>query len=394
MSGEWGKEVHFLLCSYSRVKEIFFDLSRRGRGIHGEWPILAEKLRSLGVVPIAEKKKMVFSVEKGCNWKAVNGSESFVNAARKNMGLVGEAAWLQLGEGEVQSREEKLRKCLVGSFGKGPLSTSESFTLRKWATITWSLKQRLKVSVFKGFFLLFDFKDCMEAERVFARGSRRLKERILQPARWKPEIGCVVKKGSYKEAWVRVLGLPLHLWSREFIKKIGDCCRKFVPVDEDLTDLNQLRWARILVKLDGRALPASLQVVIGSPSFSIQLWCEIPPKFSKVILRSCNSGSQDLEIWGDKAGGSCTGKGVRKEMHPLQIDGVDVLTLSGRRVYFGESAAFCISKATAGGKGNGGCGRVTSEGGRDGLEENVVRSFWRGGQWISVGKLIDILKGP
>ena len=394
MSGEWGKEVHFLLCSYSRVKEIFFDLSRRGRGIHGEWPILAEKLRSLGVVPIAEKKKMVFSVEKGCNLKAVNGSESFVNAARKNMGLVGEAAWLQLGEGEVQSREEKLRKCLVGRFGKGPLSTSESFTLRKWVTITWSLKQGLKVSVFKGFFLLFDFKDCMEAERVFARGSRRLKERILQPARWKPEIGCVVKKGSYKEAWVRVLGLPLHLWSREFIKKIGDCCRKFVPVDEDLTDLNQLRWARILVKLDGRAFPASLQVVIGSPSFSIQLWCEIPPKFSKVILRSCNSGSQDLEIWGDKAGGSCTGKGVRKEMHPLQIDGVDVLTLSGRRVYFGESAAFCISKATAGGKGNGGCGRVTSEGGRDGLEENVVRSFWRGGQWISVGKLIDILKGP
>ncbi|RVW32631.1 putative methyltransferase PMT13 [Vitis vinifera] len=255
----------------------------------------------------------------------------------------------KLGEGEVQSREEKLRKCLVGSFGKGPLSTSESFTLRKWATITWSLKQRLKVSVFKGFFLLFDFKDCMEAERVFARGSRRLKERILQLARWKPEIG----------------------WCGEE--------RKFVTVDEDMTDLNQLRWARILVKLDGRAFPASLQVVIGSPSFSIQLWCEIPPKFSKVILRSCNSGSQDLEIWGDKAGGSCTGKGVRKEMHPLQIDGVDVLTLSGRRVYFGESAAFCISKATAGGKGNGGCGRVTSEGGRDGLEENVVRSFWRGG---------------
>lgn len=68
---------------------------------------------------------------------------------------------------------------------------------------------------------------------------------------------------------MRVLGLPLHLWSREFIKKIGDCCRKFVTVDEDMTDLNQLRWARILVKLDGRAFPASLQVVIGSPSFSI-----------------------------------------------------------------------------------------------------------------------------
>lgn len=95
-----------------------------GSDIHGGQSILVDKLHLLGVVPIAKKKKLVFPFEKGCNLKIVNGSDSFVNVERNNIGLVGEATWLQLGEGEVQSGEEKLRKCLVGSFGRGPLTGS------------------------------------------------------------------------------------------------------------------------------------------------------------------------------------------------------------------------------------------------------------------------------
>lgn len=39
---------------------------------------------------------------------------------------------------------------------------------------------------------------------------------------------------------MRVLGLSLHLWSREVVKKIEDCCGGFILVDEDITYLNQL----------------------------------------------------------------------------------------------------------------------------------------------------------
>ena len=41
-----------------------------------------------------------------------------------------------------------------------------------------------------------------------------------------------------KEAWVRVLGLPLHLWSWEVLKKIGDYCGGIIVVDEDPTFLS------------------------------------------------------------------------------------------------------------------------------------------------------------
>ena len=39
---------------------------------------------------------------------------------------------------------------------------------------------------------------------------------------------------------MRVLGLPLHLWSQEVLKKIGDCCGGFVAVDDDTTFLPNL----------------------------------------------------------------------------------------------------------------------------------------------------------
>lgn len=46
----------------------------------------------------------------------------------------------------------------------------------------------------------------------------------LHLERWKPEVGCCRNGVAPKEAWVRILGLPLHLWIREVFKKIGDCC--------------------------------------------------------------------------------------------------------------------------------------------------------------------------
>lgn len=39
---------------------------------------------------------------------------------------------------------------------------------------------------------------------------------------------------------MRVLGLPLHFWNWEMLKKIGDYCRGFIVVDEDTVFLSHL----------------------------------------------------------------------------------------------------------------------------------------------------------
>ncbi|RVW72725.1 Glycerol-3-phosphate acyltransferase, chloroplastic [Vitis vinifera] len=81
------------------------------------------------------------------------------------------------------------------------------------------------------------------------------------------------------EAWVRVVGLPLHLWSLEVFKRIEDGCGGFVAVDEDTRSLSELycggnlhlgsrRWCRREVSMGGQSKVGRIDVSLagGFPS--------------------------------------------------------------------------------------------------------------------------------
>lgn len=93
-------------------------------------------------------------------------------------------------------------------------------------------------------------------------------------------------------------------------KKIGDCCGGFNGVDKDARWFYQLQLARILVKTEGKDLPKTLHLVVGSSCFSIRLWWEVLLWVSVVVpMRSfCRS---ELEKVRDGVGaGSCAERSV------------------------------------------------------------------------------------
>ena len=73
------------------------------------------------------------------------------------------------------------------------------------------------------------------------------------------------------EAWVRLVGLPVHLWSRYILKRIEDSCGGFLAMDEDIAFLSELRWARIRVKRDGLVFPKVTVVTVVQYNYKIQL---------------------------------------------------------------------------------------------------------------------------
>ena len=85
--------------------------------------------------------------------------------------------------------------------------------LKNWVGHAWLLKGKLNIVVLGRGLLLFEFELLSEAERVLLRGKRRVKDNELILEKWHPEVGCLGNKVMVKEAWVRVVGLPLHLWS-------------------------------------------------------------------------------------------------------------------------------------------------------------------------------------
>ena len=67
------------------------------------------------------------------------------------------------------------------------------------------------------FFLDFELVD--EAYWVLDNGSRICRGEAMELEWWSLSTGYKGRVEEEKEAWLRVLGLPLHLWSEEILKK-------------------------------------------------------------------------------------------------------------------------------------------------------------------------------
>ena len=99
---------------------------------------------------------------------------------------------------------------------------------------------------------------------------------------WSPSIDCEGRKEQASEVWIRVVGLPLHLWSEDILKELGDKCGGFVVMDKATIHRKDLRWARILVKNSYSRKPSSVNMLAGARSYELQIWWEIQPKVVEV----------------------------------------------------------------------------------------------------------------
>lgn len=43
-------------------------------------------------------------------------------------------------------------------------------------------------------------------------------------------------------------GVPLHLWSKNLFKELGNACRGCSAIDKNTLNLNDCRWIRLLLK--------------------------------------------------------------------------------------------------------------------------------------------------
>ena len=107
---------------------------------------------------------------------------------------------------------------------------------------------------------LFEFESTKEVERIFKEGTRMLGGFSISIKKWSKETGCNTGRDVKGVAWVGLLRLSVHLWSRPVLRRIGDSCEGFLAVDEDTAFMSELHWARIQVKWGGRTSPQFVEV--------------------------------------------------------------------------------------------------------------------------------------
>ena len=254
----------FLFCVVRDVKNKRFTLAfPEGRGLVGGWKLLASKLRSLGVSPLqgngALLENLMPSQASPCRFEEKKCQLDKDMATLRDRSTPYDVVWLEIEKEVLDRNEELLGRCLVGNWegDTGRLLDLVFFGL--WAKNSWLLEGNLWLSNMGGnlWFLEFDFAD--EAERVSKSGVRRFRGRSFCLERWNPSVGCLEGgRGGARLVWVRILGLPLHLWGRNLFKRFGDSCGRFMVVDENTAERRNLQWAKVLVETREWQHPSSL----------------------------------------------------------------------------------------------------------------------------------------
>ena len=84
--------------------------------------------------------------------------------------------------------------------------------------------------------------------------------------------------------WVRIVGLPLYLWTCDVLRMIEDGCGGYLAIDKETTLWTDVfLWARILVKVEGKERPSTINILSGSRSYEFQLWWELPSWVARVF---------------------------------------------------------------------------------------------------------------
>ena len=265
----------------------------RGHRDKKGWTTMAEKLKQ--VLGLFGKDFATYK-GKGVEETAMGGS--FAAMVRKPpMGKLNVAA-IKVKKEESEVLKRKLKNCVVASWRDGTGGVDDIEKWGKFWAKSWNLKGNLGLAKLNKRKALLEFEDLEEARRVVASGSCAWEGTQVRLEHWSLRSGCWAEGEERRDVWVRIVGLPISLWSSEILRRVGDACGGFITADENTRLMRDLQWARILVKWGGEARPNVLEIEGEEESYVVPLWWEWWP----VLRRKCRNEAdrQSREVRGEK----------------------------------------------------------------------------------------------
>ncbi|WMV22582.1 hypothetical protein MTR67_015967 [Solanum verrucosum] len=127
-----------------------------------------------------------------------------------------------------------LRRSLYGQVLTNGSEIPTLSEIRRWANLNWNQAHGLNIYDMGKNCFLFEFASMKETEHALS-GRWFWKKQTLQLQWWTPTVGDVQYKAVIKQTWIRLVGLPLHLWSEKIFKAVGDFCGGWISTEEETT---------------------------------------------------------------------------------------------------------------------------------------------------------------
>ena len=198
-----------------------------------------------------------------------------------------------------------------------------------------------------------------EARRVVTSGKRSVGGIQVGLELWNLRYGCLEEGEIRNEVWVRIIGLPISLWVPSILRRVGEECGGFLAMDPLTQRMENLWWARMLVKSNGGELPSSLEIGVKGTTYYVPLWWEVLSSFRQNSKGYQGSiGHSSGEVRGD--GGARTDPQVKERVNARlealswttegtegQVDGAGRDLIEGW-IQFGSTTRFSVDGAVAG----------------------------------------------
>ncbi|RVW74084.1 hypothetical protein CK203_052234 [Vitis vinifera] len=162
--------------------------------------------------------------------------------------------------------------------------------------------------------VLLEFELVNEAEKALVDGEIEVGGFVMRLEKWSQRTGCLSEEEKEGEAWVRIVGLPISLWNRDILSKIGEGCGGFVDIDEKTERKEEIQWARIRVRINGGKIPKMVEICVENLCYSLSLWWETRP-----TMRVTSTVEKGKSIGADEEdeGGGAEGE-VEGEVQPRE----------------------------------------------------------------------------
>ena len=276
----------FILCSVADLDGRWHRLSfPKGNGLINGWSMLEEALLALGTMENSgEKSKPVKPTTLGkaeTDEKGQSQLQSRVETMTHEKGNQ-DMIWLDISEFISKEFLWSLKYGVVGGWKSQQAVDPPLTDLVAWAKRAWRLKGDVIFQKLSHKLFFMSFESVEEAEWVMENGRGIFRGEAMFLEWWSPSTGCEGRTDQDSEVWIRVFGLPLHLWTEDILKELGDRCGGFVVMDKETTHKKDLRWARILVKNSCSRKPSSVNMLAGARNYELQIWWEIQPRVVEV----------------------------------------------------------------------------------------------------------------
>ena len=120
---------------------------------------------------------------------------------------------VKANKGESIGLLQKLEHCVVASWRARSGGEDDLEKLGQIWAKSWDLKGSLGLAKLDKERALLEFEDLEEARCVVSSGNRAMEGIQVGLEHWSPRSGCWAEEEERKEAWVRIVGLPISFWS-------------------------------------------------------------------------------------------------------------------------------------------------------------------------------------